>query len=92
MSSLCHLPHQECWDPSDLSDLDDIEEAIDSELLLLSTHDLGKVAGTETMEAFGLSDVYGGLSLLGANVVMVDGWSHHPQRYPLWGNLSNGQI
>ena len=34
-SSQCCLPHQECQDPSDLSDLDDIEEAVDNELLSL---------------------------------------------------------
>ena len=46
---------------------------------------------TEVMEAFGPSNVYCGLSPLGANVVMVDSQSHHPQRYPLWGNLLDGQ-
>ena len=40
-SSLCHLPHQECWDPSDLSDLDDMEEAIDNELWSLSNPQSG---------------------------------------------------
>ena len=36
LSSWCHLPHQECWDPSDPSEMDDIEEAVDNELLSLS--------------------------------------------------------
>ena len=36
LSSQCYLPLQECWDLSILSDLDDIKEAINSELLLFS--------------------------------------------------------
>ena len=47
--------------------------------------------GNEVMEAFGLSNIYCSLDPLGADVAMVDGQSHHPQRYPLWGNLSDGQ-
>ena len=35
-SSQCHLPHLECLDPSDQSDLDNIEDVVDNELLLLS--------------------------------------------------------
>ena len=46
------------------------------------THDLGMVRGTEVMEALGLSDVYYVLGLLGADMVMVDDWSHHPWRHP----------
>ena len=46
---------------------------------------------TEVMEAFGPSNVYCGLGPSGANVVLVDSQSHHPQRYPLWGNLLDGQ-
>ena len=57
----------------------------------LQTHGLGKVMGTKVMEAFGPSDIYCSLSPLGANVVMVDGQSLHPQGYSLWGNLSDGQ-
>ena len=48
-------------------------------------HDLGKVTGTEVMEAFGPSNIYCSLGPLGANVVMVDSQNHHPQRYTLWG-------
>ena len=44
-SSQCHLPDQECQDPSDLSDLDNIEEAIDNELLSLSTPQSGEGEG-----------------------------------------------
>ena len=29
VSSQCRLPHLECLDPSDWSDLDDIEEVVD---------------------------------------------------------------
>ena len=37
VSSLCHLPHLECLDPSDQSDLDNIEDiVVDNELLSLS--------------------------------------------------------
>ena len=36
VSSQCHLPHLECLDPSEWSDLDDIEDVIDNELLSLS--------------------------------------------------------
>ena len=46
------------------------------------THDPGKVKGTKVMEAFGLSDVYCILGLSGADGVMVDDHSHHPQRHP----------
>ena len=35
-SSQCHLPHLEHLNPSDQSDLDDIKEAVDNELQLLS--------------------------------------------------------
>ena len=35
-SSQCFLPHLECLDPSEWSDLDDIEGVVDNELLLLS--------------------------------------------------------
>ena len=56
------------------------------------THDLGKVMGSEVTEACGLSDIYCSLGLLRADVVMVDGQSHPPQAYLLWGNLSNSQI
>ena len=31
----CCLPHLECLDPSEQSDLDDIEDIVDNELLLL---------------------------------------------------------
>ena len=44
-SSQCHLPHWECQDPSDLSDLDDIKEAINNELLLLSNPQSGEGDG-----------------------------------------------
>ena len=47
------------------------------------THDPGKATGTEAMEAFGPSNIYCSLGLSGADVVMVDGQSHHPWRYPL---------
>ena len=36
VSSQCCLPHLECLDPSEWSDLDDIEDVIDNELLSLS--------------------------------------------------------
>ena len=47
------------------------------------THNLGKVRGTKVTEAFDLSNIYCNLSPLGADVAMVDGQSHHPQRHPL---------
>ena len=31
-SSWCHLPHLECLDPSDWSDLDDIRDVVDNKL------------------------------------------------------------
>ena len=55
-------------------------------------HNLGKSTGSEVTGTLGPSDIYCDLGLLGANMVMVDSWSHHPQGYPLWGNLLNGQI
>ena len=45
LSSHCCLPHQECQDPFDLSDIDDINEAIDNELLLLSEAQSGEGDG-----------------------------------------------
>ena len=57
-----------------------------------STHGLGKVKGTEVIEAFGLSNVHFILSLLRANGVMFDDWNHHPQMHPLEGNFSGDQI
>ena len=36
VSSQCHLPHLECLDLSKWSDLDNIEDVIDNELLSLS--------------------------------------------------------
>ena len=35
VSSQWHLPHLECLDPSEQSDLDNIEDIIDNELLSL---------------------------------------------------------
>ena len=35
-SSQCHLPHLECLDLSDWSDLVNIEDVVDNKLLLLS--------------------------------------------------------
>ena len=83
LSSQCCLPGWECKDLSDLSDPDDIREPLITSSCCSQTHSLGKVMGTKTMEAFGPSDIYCSLDPSGANVVMVDGWSHHPQRYPL---------
>ena len=47
------------------------------------THDPGKGEGNWGGRGFSLSDIYCNLSPLGANVVMVDGQSHHPWRHPL---------
>ena len=44
-----------------------------------------KVMGTKAMEAFGLSDIYYSLYPLGANVLMIDIWSHHPGGILYWG-------
>ena len=35
VSSQCHLPHLECLDPSDWSDLDNIEDIVNNKLLSL---------------------------------------------------------
>ena len=35
VSSQCHLPRLECLDPSEWSDLDDIEDVIDNKILSL---------------------------------------------------------
>ena len=45
VSSQCCLPHLECLDPSEQSDLDDIEDIIDNELLLLSKPQSGEGEG-----------------------------------------------
>ena len=47
LSSQCHLPCQECWDPSDLSDLDNIEEVINNELLSLPNPQSGDGDGNQ---------------------------------------------
>ena len=44
-SSQCHLPCLECLDPSDWSELDNIKEAINNELLLLSNPQSGEGEG-----------------------------------------------
>ena len=41
----CHLPHLECLDPSEQSDLDNIEDVIDNEPPLLSKPWSGEVDG-----------------------------------------------
>ena len=56
VSSWCHLPHLECLDLSDQSDLDNIEEVVDSEHWLLSNAWSGEGEGTKVIEASGLSD------------------------------------
>ena len=55
------------------------------------THGLGKVRGTEVMEAFGLSNAYYVLGLWRANGVAVDDQNHHPQMHPLEWNFSGDQ-
>ena len=54
-------------------------------------HDLGKVRGTELIEAFGLSDICYILSLLRPNKVKVDDQNHHPQMHPSEGNSLGDQ-
>ena len=61
-----------------------MEVSIDNKLWSLSNPQSG--------EGNGPSDDYCSLGLWGADVVMVDIQSHHPQGYPLWRNLLNGQI
>ena len=46
-SSLCHLPLWECQDPSDLSDLNDMDKAVDRELLFLSNLQSGEGNGKQ---------------------------------------------
>ena len=48
-ASPCHLPHQGCLTPLDLSDSDDTEDATDTELLSLSNLQLGEREGVEGM-------------------------------------------
>ena len=45
VSSQCLLTHLECLDPSEWSDQDDIEDAIDNELLSLSKPQSGEGEG-----------------------------------------------
>ena len=54
-------------------------------------HSLGKVKGTEVIEAFGLSDAYYILSLWRADGVMVDDQNHHPQMHLSEGNFLEDQ-
>ena len=44
-SSQCHLPLLQQWDPSDLSDIDDIKKTINNELLLLLNPQSGEGEG-----------------------------------------------
>ena len=44
-SSLCHLPHLECLDPSEQSDLDDNEDVVNNKLLSLSKPQSGEGEG-----------------------------------------------
>ena len=52
------------------------------------THSLGKVKGTEVIEAFGLSNTYCILGLWRADRATVDNQNHHPQMHPSEGNFS----
>ena len=45
-SSQCCLPHLECLDLSEQSDLDDIEDTVNNELLSLSKPQSGKAKET----------------------------------------------
>ena len=45
MSPQCHLPHLECLDPSNQSDLDNIVEVVNSELWLLLNPQSGEGEG-----------------------------------------------
>ena len=68
-----HLPYQGCLDPSDLSDSDDIKDAIDTRLLSLSNPQLGMGIGVEGMVAPGLFDVNCSPSPLADGRVIADG-------------------
>ena len=46
-SSRCHLPHLECHDLSNQSDLDDTEEAINNKLQLLLNPQSGEGEGNQ---------------------------------------------
>ena len=50
------------------------------------THSLGKVMVTKVVVAFGTSDIYCGLSSLGAGMVMVDSQNQHPWECLLGGS------
>ena len=55
VSSQCHLPRLEHLDPSEQSDLDNIEDIVDNELLSLLKPQSGEGEGNLGVEAFGLS-------------------------------------
>ena len=63
VSSQCHLPHLEHLDPSKQSDLDDIKDVIDNELLSLSKPQSGEGEGSLGVGTLGLSFSYCVLSL-----------------------------
>ena len=80
--SLCHLPHWECWEPSDLSDCDDTDEAVDMELQMLSNPQSGEGEGDQVVSASGPFHIDCSPSLSAASGVMVDGQNWH-----CWGGL-----
>ena len=53
ISSRCLLPYLECLDPSEQSNWDDTEDAIDNELLSLLKPRSGKGKGTRVTEVAG---------------------------------------
>ena len=81
ISSRCLLPHLECLDPSEQSDRDDTEDAMDNELLLLSNHGLGKGKGTGVTKVAGPSISYYALGLEKAIGVFVHCQNHSVQTH-----------
>ena len=90
-ASLHCLPLQGCWEPSDLSDSDDIDEAVDTSYHF-QTCSPGTAMEAEVVVAPGLFYVYYHSSPSEAGKAIVYGLNWHLLEYPFGKNLPCSQI
>ena len=89
--SLCHLPHQECCEPSDWSDWEDTEEAVNTELLSLSNPWSGMGEGGWGWNS--LQSHHCWPWSLPLDNLLGDGWGHKlvPSGSSFWGDSPSQQ-
>ena len=86
------LPLWGCWEPSDKSDSNDIDEAVNTKLLPLSNPWSGDGNGVEVVEAPGLFYIYYGSGPSEASETIVYGLNCHLWECPSGENLPISQI